>query len=518
MNAASRFSRVAEFVMDQSRKTIRRPERLAIIAFDRLLFRPCRAAIRLLALRRLILSPLDRVLPAKFLRGKRAQLYEALYYEGGNALLDADRPLEAAQAFHRCLAVSKNPHYFFVAAVCLFHGLGRFSEAMVLLTRANELRQKRARELGVTDAGSYRILDDFWSGNFGHTAVVDYVVKLGILEGRGRDDTLFYVAPSDLVANRFLLEQWRSQLRLIERANELPFSEPAVKALRYDVVGPRLPDGKTVHLWEAAAKTYRRWYAEGRGPLLSFPPDVERRAWDELRARGVREGSWFVALHVREIGSKRHHNVFHDVLNAKITSYLPAIAEVTRRGGWVIRMGDPSMVALPSMPNVLDYCHSDLRSDWMDVFIAAHCRFMIGTSSGPAYVPPLYGVPSVLTNWWPPAQRPWHPSDIFIPKMMRRMVDGRLLTLSETLREPFSYCHSLNYLGQVENIRVEDNDPEVIRAAVLEMFDRLEGGAAQASDVEDAQARADAIYERMNAFGMGRLASGFLRRHGAFVA
>ena len=157
-------------------------------------------------------------------------------------------------------------------------------------------------------------------------------------------------------------------------------------------------------------------------------------------------------------------------------------------GGWVIRMGDPSMVALPSMPNVLDYCHSDLRSDWMDVFIAAHCRFMIGTSSGPAYVPPLYGVPSVLTNWWPPAQRPWHPSDIFIPKMMRRMVDGRLLTLSETLREPFSYCHSLNYLGQVENIRVEDNDPEVIRAAVLEMFDRLEGGAAQASDVEDAQA------------------------------
>jgi hypothetical protein len=98
------------------------------------------------------------------------------------------------------------------------------------------------------------------------------------------------------------------------------------------------------------------------------------------------------------------------------------------------------------------------------------------------------------------------------------MVDGRLLTLSETLREPFSYCHSLNYLRQVENVRVEDNDPEIIRAAVVEMFDRLEGGVAQASDVEDAQARADDVYERMNAFGMGRLASGFLRRHGAFVA
>ena len=114
-------------------------------------------------------------------------------------------------------------------------------------------------------------------------------------------------------------------------------------------------------------------------------------------------------------------------------------------GGWVIRMGDPSMVALPSMPNVLDYCHSDLRADWMDVFIAAHCRFMIGTSSGPAYVPPLYGVPSVLTNWWPPAQRPWHPST-FSFQNGAQIGDGRLLTLSETLREPFSYCHSLTYL------------------------------------------------------------------------
>jgi putative glycosyltransferase (TIGR04372 family) len=124
----------------------------------------------------------------------------------------------------------------------------------------------------------------------------------------------------------------------------------------------------------------------------------------------------------------------------------------------------------------------------------------------------------VLTNWWPPAQRPWHPFDIFIPKMMRRMVDGRVLTLSETLREPFSYCHSLNYLGKVESVGVEDNDPEIIRAAVVEMFDRLEGGAAQESDVENARARADDIYERMNAFGMAGLAGGFLRRHGAFVA
>ena len=136
------------------------------------------------------------------------------------------------------------------------------------------------------------------------------------------------------------------------------------------------------------------------------------------------------------------------VMNADVCTYLPAMAEITRRGGFVIRMGDTGMSRLPPLSNVIDYCHSDLRADWMDIFIAARCRFMLGTSSGPAYIPPLYGVPSVLTNWWPPAQRPWHASDIFVPKMLCRVADGRYLSLSETLCEPFSYCHSRSYLAE----------------------------------------------------------------------
>ena len=51
-----------------------------------------------------------------------------------------------------------------------------------------------------------------------------------------------------------------------------------------------------------------------------------------------------------------------------------------------------------------------------------------------AFVPPLYGVPAVLTNWWPPGMRPWHASDIYTPKLPKRTADGIDLTLSETLR------------------------------------------------------------------------------------
>jgi putative glycosyltransferase (TIGR04372 family) len=126
----------------------------------------------------------------------------------------------------------------------------------------------------------------------------------------------------------------------------------------------------------------------------------------------------------------------------------------------------------------------------------------------------------VLTNWWPPAMRPWHAADIFVPKLLRRSADGRRLTLTETLREPFAHCHSPRYLAEREGVAVEDNNAEVIRGAVAEMLAQLDGDANAAgdADVADLRARADRIYRAHGHFGMARLARDFLRRHGDFVA
>jgi putative glycosyltransferase (TIGR04372 family) len=205
--------------------------------------------------------------------------------------------------------------------------------------------------------------------------------------------------------------------------------------------------------------------------------------------------------------------------------YLPAIREITRRGGWVIRMGDPAMPALAPLPNVIDYCHSAIRSDWMDVFLAASCRFFVGTSSGVCYAAQNYGVPNVLTNWWPPAQRPWHPGDLFIPKRHRRAADNTLLSLAESLREPFGYCNSLDYLQTVHGVAVEDNDSEDIRAAVVEMMDCIEGRGDYDQDDIARRDQADGIYRSIamelygssGAFGASALARDFLRRNPSFL-
>jgi putative glycosyltransferase (TIGR04372 family) len=374
----------------------------------------------------------------------------------------------------------------------------------------------QAKALGV-ERLPYRVLDEIWARHIGDAAMLDYVIKLETLEGRRLQDIIFFVPPSGRIGNRFLVQQLAQRLRLVERADDLPFDPAAVGALHYHYQFPRQPDGSTAFFWELAGRTHQRWSKEGRGPLLELPPDVTAHGWALLENAGVPRGAWFAAMHMRDIRWRGTTAGLQAIRNADTASYLPAIGEITRRGGYVIRMGDADAPPMPPFANVFDYCHSDMRSDWMDVFLLARSRFVLGSASGPIFVPPLYGVPSVLTNWWPPAMRPWHASDIYIPKLPKRAVDGTYLTLSETLREPVSFCHSLRHLGAEMGVTVEDNDPDIIRDAVAEMLTRLDGVSGSNADVADLRVHVDRIYEAHGHFGMARPAAAFLRRHGEFV-
>lgn len=485
--------------LSHAEKMARRPWRI----FNRPLLYLIRLALRVPRL----LPALMQILPVS----------SAVRLTIGNSLFKRDYPLEALEYFKKIEGAGRiSSDEYMVRGLCLYQGLGRFRDAVAMWTQANEQALDEARKLGL-DNCRFRVLDNAWARHIGDNALLDYVIKLGILEGRRPEDTILFLPPGSRIANRFLLDQVAKYIRVIENSADLPFDPNAVQALHYDMLSPRLPDGRTRFFWDIAAKTYAQWYRDGKGPLLTFPAETEERGWAAFKISGMRPEDWFVALHVRENGQSRRHTDIHDIRNAEVKDYLPAINEVTRRGGWVIRMGDPSMTPLPPLANVIDYCHSDFRADWLDVFIAAKCRFMIGSGSGPVFIPAIYGVPSVITNWWPPGQRPLHANDIFVPKLARRIADGRNLTLSEALQEPFSYCHSRRHLAE-HGVHVEDADPKLIRSAVVEMLDRMDGTLSQSPDVADLLARADQIYQTHEGFGMSALAADFIRRHRDLIA
>ena len=62
----------------------------------------------------------------------------------------------------------------------------------------------------------------------------------------------------------------------------------------------------------------------------------------------LKADDWFVCIHIRE----REDGSFR---NSKIKLYIDAIHEITRRGGWVVRIGNNHSIPLPNMERVIDY-------------------------------------------------------------------------------------------------------------------------------------------------------------------
>ena len=99
-------------------------------------------------------------------------------------------------------------------------------------------------------------------------------------------------------------------------------------------------------------------------------------------------------MHVREptYRDETYKSTQDKFRSANPMDYLKSINAITKAGGWVFRMGDPSMKKLSPVPHVIDYAHHEIRSDCMDVFLGATCRFCISTSSGYYTIPMSFGV------------------------------------------------------------------------------------------------------------------------------
>jgi len=257
----------------------------------------------------------------------------------------------------------------------------------------------------------------------------------------------------------------------------------------------------------------REW--EPRAPLLALAEDD--RTWGEahLREMGVPEGAWYVCFHSREGGYSPSDEHMHRFRNSEVESYREAVMAIRARGGWCVRMGDPTMRPLPEMDGVVDYAHSLLRSDRMDVFLCASCRFFLGNTSGLFFVSCVFGVPAVVANSVPVSTvLPFGSGDIGIPKLVRRCADGRLLSFPEIFsREVANYRFAELY--ERDGLEVVDNTADEICAAAVEMLDRLEGKMTYTEDDEALQSAFKALMKpgHYTYGGLSRVGRDFLRKH-----
>jgi len=136
-------------------------------------------------------------------------------------------------------------------------------------------------------------------------------------------------------------------------------------------------------------------------------------------------------------------------------------------------MGDRTMTPLPKMHHVVDYAHSAFKCEIGDIVLPASARFLLGTNSGFATIPGIYGIPNVLTNWVPVALPLWFGRDLMIPKLFRDTLEQKYVSFHEMFSTRLGALQ--NTFDFPEHIEIVANTPAEIVEVVVEMMDRLAG-------------------------------------------
>jgi putative glycosyltransferase (TIGR04372 family) len=333
-----------------------------------------------------------------------------------------------------------------------------------------------------------RLIEPFWklrltplfTARFGHLALNNYLYVAQQRFGQEEkcSGRLFFGANP---CNRQLFDMWRLHMPILESrilialymyCLDILHDLPMFRILPHDI-GKR----HIVNAHELVTKC---------GGVLEFTPQEHERGRALLGEMGLNDDDWFVcfqnrdpAYHEQRIGidngSERDTN---------IETFIEAAEMIADLGGCAIRMGAIVNAPLPEglNPRIIDYA-THHRSDFGDIYLLGNCRFFLGSPTGTAQVPVLFGVPVAMTNLIPLVPSLYGRNSLFIPKLLKDRKTGELVTF-EAYLELIGSAALYNTTGRhwhnveiFENDRFTliNNDSGEIVELCRDMFDQLDG-------------------------------------------
>ncbi|SDT94630.1 putative glycosyltransferase, TIGR04372 family [Verrucomicrobium sp. GAS474] len=359
-----------------------------------------------------------------------------------------------------------------------------------------------------------RYLGVDWVRNIGHITFIDNYLKLqkiGCIQNTIKPVLL--LKDVSAVSNPCFLDYWRDHIDVIIDESEFRRRKSAFSLLELSIMGTSLLDGSVLSYSHARALAHEEWKKRGLLSLLKLKDNHVRKGWAALEKIGMPRNAWFVALHIRQAGFRSEDTLqTRSLRNSDPAHYLLAMQAIIDRGGWIVRLGNSTMTPLPPMRGVIDYALSDMKSDWMDVFLLGAGRFFVGSDSGISCVPPIFGVPCVYVNWSPYGERPGNDNNLICFKILKDKASRQKIPFSRVLRYPLGHMES-EYALQKNDLSIEENTPEEIREITEEMLDRLDGKWVEDEADERRFARFVEISLSQGGYQGPRIGRAFLERH-----
>jgi putative glycosyltransferase (TIGR04372 family) len=274
------------------------------------------------------------------------------------------------------------------------------------------------------------------------------------------------------VANRQLLTMWKRHAVIIESRLLRGLFEYSTWLWKKT---------KFYEPLEMFSNEYREFNQTNK--ILAFTKEEESKGKSCLKGMGIDpDKHWYVCIFTRdslylekEFGLQKDWS-YHDFRDADINTLKLAIDYIVGLGGFVIRMGHHVKKPLDyDHPQVIDYATTS-RSDFMDIYLVANCRFFAGSPSGIHDVALIFDRPQ-LSLHAPPTYPAFGKNCLFIPKKIKSLDGSRYMSYADFIEKTRSRYNGFELYGHEMEARgwvYEENSAEEVLGAVMEMIERLE--------------------------------------------
>jgi putative glycosyltransferase (TIGR04372 family) len=202
----------------------------------------------------------------------------------------------------------------------------------------------------------------------------------------------------------------------------------------------------------------------------------------------------FVCLHVRDSAyltkTMGQQIDKHDYRDSEIKTYVAAAEALANMGYTVFRMGAIVKEPLVSKHSqVIDYATNGMRTEFLDIFLGAHCTFTISVGSGWDSVPTIFRRPVLWVNHQPifDASGLTIPITVY-PKTLLDSQSKNILSLKNVIdREIANRFNSQAYKDA--GVEIRDLGSEELVEAVTEMAQRVEGTFIETPEQREMQAK-----------------------------
>ena len=230
-----------------------------------------------------------------------------------------------------------------------------------------------------------------------------------------------------------------------------------------------------------------------RDNLIKFSKSEIQLCNNFLKKFGVDSQKGFVCLNFRDDLYNRSVSLIkkeYDLRNSETQTYVAAAEKLTELGYTVFRMGAVAKEPLNSRnPKVIDYATNGMRTELLDVYLGAFCKFAISVGSGWDSVPQIFRRPLLFVNHIPifALSSIVCPITIFPKIIINRQTQNSLRLLEIINSNTYMSLRAEDYKNAGFDIR--DLTSEELVEAVTEMAQRVEGTFVETPEQKEMQAK-----------------------------